>query len=396
MTTQTINQTTTNVSKPAPFVEGLGTAFAGRLAPMLDPNKAVDTSKFAPQVANQNALSQAALQQQATASGLGSLQFGADGTVSGIGPGTGLASYQPYLDAASQAGMGLSQAATAGQGAGNQAIQGAGLQAAALGMAGAAGQNVGAANLRAAAGLTGPGASSAFMSPYQQQVIDATQASYQNQRAQGRQSISDAAITAGAYGGGREGVQRGVYDAQTTLGAAQLEADLRAQNFAQAQNQANTAFGQQTDLAGLQQQQAAQNQALLQNSMSAQGQLAGLQQGQSTQNQALLQNALAGQSGLATLTPTLQQASTQQLQQLGTGQQALNQAQLDATAAGNREKAYEQQQRLGFFGQQFAPLMGGMGATQQYQTAQPAPSAMQTILGTGAGIGGLLGGLFGK
>jgi len=296
MTTQTINQTNTTVNKPAPFVEGLGTAFAGRLAPMLDPSKAVDTSKFAPQVANQNALSQAALQQQATASGLGSLQFGADGTVSGVGPGTGVASYQPYLDQASA--------------------------------------------------LSGPGAVNQFMSPFQQQVIDATKSSYSNERAGQRQSIADAAIQAGAFGGGREGVQRGVYDAQTSLGLAKLEADLRGQNFAQAQNQANTAFGQQTDL--------------------------------------------------ATQVPTLQQASTQQLQQLGTGQQALNQAQLDATAAANRESAYEQQQRLGFFGQQFAPLMGGMGATQQFQTAQPAPSAMQTILGTGSGIGSLLGGLFGK
>ena len=295
-TTQNVNQTSTNISKPAPFVEGLGTAFAGRLAPMLDPNKAINTGAFAPQVANQNALSQAALQQQATASGLGSLQFGADGTVSGVGAGSGIASYQPYLDQASA--------------------------------------------------MSGPGAAQQFMSPYQQQVIDTTQASYANERAGQRQSIADAAITAGAFGGGREGVQRGVYDAQTTLGLAKLEADLRNQGFGQAQQQANTAFGQQTDL--------------------------------------------------ATQVPTLQQAQTQQLQQLGTGQQALGQAQLDATAAANREKAYEEQQRLGFFGQQFAPLMGGMGATQQYQTAAPAPSAMQTILGTGAGIGGLLGGLFGK
>ena len=72
-----------------------------------------------------------------------------------------------------------------------------------------------------------------FMSPFQQQVIDATRASFENQRAQQRQSIADAAIGAGAFGGGREGVQRGVFDAQTALGLAELEAGLRQQNFAQ-------------------------------------------------------------------------------------------------------------------------------------------------------------------
>ena len=412
----------TTITRPAPFIEEAGKVYTDKLfGTTARPGilgRPVDTSQFAPSVAGLSALQKAGMQQQATQAGLGNISYDPNtGLVAGIGQGTGIASYQPYLDAASRAGSGLSQAASMGQGAGNQAIQGAGLNAAALGMAGVAGQNVGMANLQAAGGLTGPGAGNAFMSPYQQQVIDATQASYQNQRAQGRQSIADAAIAAGAFGGGREGVQRGVYDAQTTLGATQLEADLRAQNFAQAQNQANTAFGQQTNLAGLQQQQAAQNQALYQNamaaqgqlaglqqgqatqnqalyqnSMAAQGQLAGLQQGQSAQNQALYQNALAGQSGLATLTPQLQQQQAGQIMGMGQQQQALRQSQLDAQAAANREAAYEEQQRIGFAGQQFAPLMGGIGASTQYSTATATPpSTLQTILGTGTGIAGIAG-----
>jgi len=412
----------TTITRPAPFIEEAGKVYTDKLfGTTARPGilgRPVDTSQFAPSVAGLSALQKAGMQQQATQAGLGNISYDqTTGLVSGVGQGTGIASYQPYLDAASRAGSGLSQAASMGQGAGNQAIQGAGLNAAALGMAGVAGQNVGMANLQAAGGLTGPGAGNAFMSPYQQQVIDATQASYQNQRAQGRQSIADAAIAAGAFGGGREGVQRGVYDAQTTLGATQLEADLRAQNFAQAQNQANTAFGQQTNLAGLQQQQAAQNQALYQNamaaqgqlaglqqgqatqnqalyqnSMAAQGQLAGLQQGQSAQNQALYQNALAGQSGLATLTPQLQQQQAGQIMGMGQQQQALRQSQLDAQAAANREAAYEEQQRIGFAGQQFAPLMGGIGASTQYSTATATPpSTLQTILGTGTGIAGIAG-----
>ena len=393
----------TTITRPAPFIEQAGKVYTDKLfgstneaTGVVTPGvlgKAVDTSQFAPSVAGLSAFQKAGMQQQATQAGLGNISYDPNtGLVAGVGQGTGIASYQPYLDAASRAGSGLSQAASMGQGAGNQAIQGAGLNAAALGMAGVAGQNVGMANLQAAGGLTGPGAGNAFMSPYQQQVIDATQASYQNQRAQGRQSIADAAIAAGAFGGGREGVQRGVYDAQTTLGATQLEADLRAQNFAQAQNQANTAFGQQTNLAGLQQQQAAQNQALYQNAMAAQGQLAGLQQGQSAQNQALYQNALAGQSGLATLTPQLQQQQAGQIMGMGQQQQALRQSQLDAQAAANRESAYEEQQRIGFAGQQFAPLMGGIGASTQYSTATATPpSTLQTILGTGTGIAGIAG-----
>ena len=440
-------------TRPAEFIEQAGKVYTDKLfgskneaTGVITPGalgKKVDTSKFAPSVAGLSGLQKAGMQQQATQAGLGTISYDPNtGLASGVGQGSGIASYQPYLDAASRAGSGLSSQASYGQNVGNQAIQGAGLNAAALGMAGVAGQdaggtaiqgaglnaaalgmagtagqNAGAANLQTAGGLTGPGASAAYMSPYQQQVIDATQASYQNQRAQGRQSIADSAIAAGAFGGGREGVQRGVYDAQTTLGATQLEADLRAQNFAQAQNQANTAFGQQTNLAGLQQQQAAQNQALYQNamaaqgqlaglqqgqasqnqalyqnSMAAQGQLAGLQQGQSAQNQALYQNALAGQSGLATLTPQLQQQQAAQIMGIGNTQQALRQSQLDAQAAANREAAYEEQQRIGFAGQQFAPLMGGIGASTQYSTSQATPpSTLQTILGTGTGIAGIAG-----
>ena len=137
-------------------------------------------------------------------------------------------------------------------------------------------------------------------------------------------------------------MQRGVYDAQTTLGATQLEADLRAQNFAQAQ--------------------AAQ--------------------------QAAMQN----QQGLATLVPGLQQTQATQIGAIGSQQQALRQSQLDAQAAANREAAYEEQQRIGFAGQQFAPLMGGIGASTQYSTSQATPpSTLQTILGTGTGIAGIAG-----
>ena len=65
-------------------------------------------------------------------------------------------------------------------------------------------------------------------------------ASFENKRLQERQKIADAAIAAGAFGGGREGVQRGVFDAQTNLGLAELEANLRAQGLQQAQGATST------------------------------------------------------------------------------------------------------------------------------------------------------------
>ena len=44
------------------------------------------------------------------------------------------------------------------------------------------------------------------MSPYQSQVIDATLAEFDRNRAIQEQSIRDQAVASGAFGGGREGV----------------------------------------------------------------------------------------------------------------------------------------------------------------------------------------------
>ena len=300
---------------PAEFIEQAGKVYTGKLFGSKGDDgtvipgvlgKSVDTSKFAPSVAGLSGLQKAAMQAQATQAGLGNISYDpTTGLASGVGQGSGIGAFQPFLDE-SQRLAGVDP--TTGQ-------------------------------------VTGAGVTSAmdpYMSPYQQQVIDASMASYQNQRAQGRQSIADAAIQAGAFGGGREGVQRGVYDAQTTLGATQMEADLRAQNFAQAQ---------------------AASQAGMQN-----------------------------QQGLATLAPQLANQQSANVMQLGNTQQALRQSQLDAQAAANRESAYEEQQRIGFAGQQFAPLMGGIGASTQYSTSQATPpSTLQTILGTGTGIAGIAG-----
>ena len=94
----------------------------------------------------------------------------------------------------------------------------------------------------AAAGLgalTGPEAFRPFMSPYQQEVIDTTLTEFDRQQAIADTARRDAAIRAGAFGGGREGVLA----AEAARGAAQsragLQAQLLAQGFQQAQARPN-------------------------------------------------------------------------------------------------------------------------------------------------------------
>ena len=59
--------------------------------------------------------------------------------------------------------------------------------------------------------LRGPTAFQAYMSPFQQDVIDTTLAEFDRQAAKGLPALSAQAIQAGAFGGGREGVQRAEY-----------------------------------------------------------------------------------------------------------------------------------------------------------------------------------------
>jgi hypothetical protein len=74
--------------------------------------------------------------------------------------------------------------------------------------------------------LLGPQAYQQFMSPYQQEVIDTTLAEMDRQAAIQRQGIGQSAIQAGAFGGGREGVQMAEYDVNTLARRAQTQAQL--------------------------------------------------------------------------------------------------------------------------------------------------------------------------
>ena len=101
----------------------------------------------------------------------------------------------------------------------------------------------------AAAGLSGAGAYQPFMSPYQQDVIDATLTEYDTQAAQGLQGIADLATRTGNLSGGREGVMRAQYQNKSDMNRALLQSGLLQQGFTQANQLANQAFGQQQALA---------------------------------------------------------------------------------------------------------------------------------------------------
>jgi len=194
----------------------------------------------------------------------------------------------------------------------------------------------------AAANLSGAGAYQPFMSPYQQDVIDATLAEYDSQSAQGLAGIGQQAAMSGNLGGGREGVMRSEYQNKSDMNRALLEAGLRQQGFTQANQLANQAFNQQMQLG---------------------------------QNQ----------QGLASQVPGLYGRDIATLGSAGATQQAQEQAQLDATREQNRLAAYEPYERLGF--QQSGIASIASGAPGQYtSTVTPNPTPLQNALGI-AGVG---------
>jgi len=114
-----------------------------------------------------------------------------------------------------------------------------------------AGQDVAGLDQFAGTGAgTGAGSIAAFQSPFQQQVIDETLRQYDLSRGTGRQSIQDAAVSLGGFGGGREGAMLGQFDADTLANRAGIRAGLLAQGFQDATARRGQAFQQQQALAG--------------------------------------------------------------------------------------------------------------------------------------------------
>ena len=324
--------TSTTISRPAKFVEDLGTDLAKQAVAMTgvpvvsggigsltkaagetdagfksrqDAARAFEVRQqnlagLAPQVAQQDQL-----QRDAEARAL-----------------SGLGSYQPFL-----------------QGAVNQA--------------GAAGQTLGGVSL----GAPTAAQTQSFMSPYQSQVMEASLAEFDRNAAMQQQGLRDQAVASGAFGGGREGVAQAEYMKGSDMNRAQLQAGLLNQGFGQAM--------------GARQQDIANRFGLGQ----AQQGLGGFQAGLGSQLQA--------QQG----------SDISTLGSLGALNQAQTQAGYDATREANRMSAYQPQEQLQNYGNLVTGIMGGMAGSGSTTQQIPNPGFLQTALGaaaTGAGIYGAL------
>ena len=192
--------------------------------------------------------------------------------------------------------------------------------------------------LQSAAASAGPTAYQQFMSPYQQDVIDTTLAEFDRKTQMGLPALAQQAISAGAFGGGREGVQRAEYLSGADRNRAALQAQLLQQGFTQAQNLAQQNLANQLQLGGAQQ-------------------------------------AFLGQDAGA-------------LSTLGAQSQAQTQAELSAQQQLAQAQLQQPIQAAQTYGQGVTSLIAGYpGQTQQ--TVQPSPTALQTGLGAASTLAGI-------
>jgi len=185
--------------------------------------------------------------------------------------------------------------------------------------------------------LLGPQGYEQFQSPYQQEVIDTSLAAMEREQQKGLGALRNQAVSAGAFGGGREAAMMGEYQASADMARAMQEAQMRQQGFESSQAQA---------LAQLQAQQG----------------LGGYQS------------------------------------QLGGTQRQIEQGQLAADQEAAREAAFADYTQLGLVAPQLASVIGGFPAATQMQSTPP-PSTTQQLLGLGigaAGLGGAVSSMFGR
>ena len=200
----------------------------------------INVGQLTPKVAGPTAFQQAGAQRVADMSGLGAIQRDATGMVTGFTGGTGVASYQPYLDQ-----IGTQQ-------------------------------------------LLDPSGYKDFMSPYQKEIIDTTMRDYDLQAGIGRKNIREQQAMSNAFGGSRAGMQMAQYQTESDRNRAAMLAGLYGQGYQQALD--------------LQQQQLGNLQNMMTGVPAAQAQeAAGLEAlgmaDQQLEQQKLNQLALAAQQG---------------------------------------------------------------------------------------------------
>ena len=216
-----------------PYGQGLASLATQQLG------KPIDIGAITPGVAGPGAFTQAQQQLTSDMGGLGAIQRDATGQISGFTGGTGVASFQPYLQDIKDKS------------------------------------------------LLDPSGYSAYMSPYQTEVINKTLAEFDKQAQIGKLGLGKQASDAGAFGGARHGVAQAEYQSGSDINRALLNAKMLQGGFGQG-------------LAG--QQQALQN-----------------------------------ISGMASMVPTLQGGLSQQLGAMGGQESTYAQALLNAQAVAGQQ-----------------------------------------------------------
>jgi len=248
-------------------------------------------AELAPQVAAQDPLQAAAYQQA-------------------VDPTTGLGSFQPFL----------TKAGTAADAATGLTGTGAG---------------------------TGAGSIASYTSPFQQQVIDTTLSEFDKQRqVQQNQLAARTLGVPGAFGGGREGVQRAEFQAASDLNRSRLLADLQQRGFESASQRRQQDLANQMGIANLQQ-------------------------------------------GLGGAAQDFSRAQISGLGTLGSQQQAQTQAVLDAQRQAAAMAVQDPRDRLTMFGQGITGLTPGAGTVQIAPTqAEQASGASPLMTALGLGLAG--------
>ena len=210
---------------------------------------------------------------------------------------------------------------------------------------------------------------SQFMSPYQQQVIDASLSEFDRNKQMQEQQLRDQQAKLGVLGAGRAGVQLAEFGTGAARERALLQAGLLQQGFQQAQ--------------GARQQDIQNRFGLGQAQAGIAGQTQGLGGFRSdlAQQQAQLGSAQQG----------LQGTDITRLGQLGSINQALEQARKDATREATRMAAFQPQEELNRFADITTGIMGGMRGTGTTTTNVPNPTPLQTALGVGSTLAGIYG-----
>jgi len=271
-----------------PYGQGLASLATQQLG------KPIDIGAITPGVAGPGAFTQAQQQLTSDMGGLGDITRDATGQISGFTGGTGIASFQPYLQSIKDKS------------------------------------------------LLDPTGYQAYMSPYQQQVIDTTLAEFDKQAQIGKFGLGKTASDAGAFGGARHGIAQSEYQLGSDANRAMLNAQLMQQGFGQG-------------LAG--QQQALQN-----------------------------------ISGMASLVPGLQSGLGQQFGQMGGQENQYAQALLNAQAAAGQQALNLPMQRIGQAANIFGTVAGKVpGAPVTPFAADPRLAGIGAFTGGAGTLQDLLG-----